>query len=94
MTPFVSDRIAAHALDELVQSLRTAIEIGDASIISMKGPRDLLEKLRSALADKGVAIDCFVEEAMDVRIALGSTVIETRLDDWMRRLATEAGDDR
>lgn len=90
LAPFVSSRIAARALNDLVDSLHTATRNVDAPVIRMTGPRDLIERLRLTLAQDDLVIAAEEREGVDMRIEIGPTLIETRLEDWMRSLTAQA----
>jgi hypothetical protein len=86
LRPFVAQKIADRATDELILSVRQAIKSDDARALTISGPADLLDKIGFALAKEDVAMKRIVSDAVDVRVEFQTTVVETCLDSWMHNL--------
>lgn len=90
LTPFISAQISAHVMEDLIAAVRAGLSDEGSPAIEIAGPRDLLEKLSGALAEERIRITLRENDAIDVRVAFGSTLIETCLGQWMARFAIEA----
>lgn len=89
LTPFVSREIAAQALDETIMAARAALADENAPAISLRGPKDLLDKMRESLNSAKIAMAAQESDDVDLSVDMSKTRIETRLGDWMRRLSDE-----
>lgn len=90
LTPFISEQISNRVLEELIAAVRAGLSDEESPAIEMAGPRDLLEKISGALADESLRIKRHENDAIDVRVAFGSTMVETCLGQWMAQFAIEA----
>jgi hypothetical protein len=86
LAPFVAREIEEMAQAELIDATRRAFADQDAPAIRLEGPRDLIERIARAFADQSAAVTLIEADSIDVKIDLSHTRLETRLDDWMRRL--------
>jgi hypothetical protein len=84
LTPFVGEAVR----EEAVRQLRAAVDdlIATSHGISMEvsGPEDLLDAVRASLSGAGVAVSYIVNEASDVQIKAGGSIVETRIAEWLR----------
>lgn len=92
LAPFVSREIAVQALDEAIMAARTALADESSPAIALRGPKDLLDKMRKSLVAAKIAVTAQESDDVDIRIDMAKTRIETRLGDWMRRLSDEGID--
>jgi len=93
LAPFVSSEIARQTIEELIVSIRRAIANDRISVVTVTGPRDLIEKVGLAFADENVSVNLVESGDVDVAVDLSAVKMETRLAAWMRRLS-EAEQDK
>jgi hypothetical protein len=74
------------AVADLVESLTVPQAQDKAAAISICGAADLLEALRTRLDGKLGNVVYHPGEGCDVRVAVGQTVLETRVGAWMARI--------
>lgn len=94
ISPFVAREVTGRVTEDLIAALRTGLANDGASAMEIRGPRDLLEKIESALASEPVAISCHESDEVDARVTFASTTVETSLSDWMNLLLRERGEKR
>jgi hypothetical protein len=90
LTPFVSEQISRRVLDDLIAAVRAGLADVANPAIEISGASDLLERMRIALVEKELATTMRETDEIDARVTLGSTVIETRLSEWMSQLRAES----
>jgi hypothetical protein len=86
LKPFLATELHRRAIDDLVESLTVIRARDKATVIDVSGAADLLEALRTRLAGKLDNVTYHPSQACDVRVAVGQTVLETRLGAWMARI--------
>ena len=86
LTPFVVEKMLQKFVDDMIGAIRTGLADGASPAIDLSGPRDLLDKIGVALAERGLAVTLRESDDIDARVAIGSTLIETRRAEWMARL--------
>jgi len=91
LSPFVAREIMARVMDDLVTTLRMGLSIGGATMMEIRGPKDLIENMKSALSDENVALTLHESDEVDAQVTFSSTTVETSLIDWMKRLSDERG---
>lgn len=92
LTPFVSRRLSALILDDLVTTVRAGLANESAPAVEISGPPDFVGKLGAALAHEGVAMTRRESDGIDATITFDATTIETRLGEWVARIAN--GEDK
>jgi hypothetical protein len=86
LEPFVARGILESLLADFMATLRTVLADRDSPPIQLSGPRDLLDILRARLARENVTVSYAEIDRIDVEAKIGSTVIETCMGEWIRKL--------
>jgi hypothetical protein len=90
LEPFLVEQVRHRAVSELSAQLR-ALVARDASLaLCVSGPADLLEALRATLADGVAGLTYQPNEACELRIEAGPSVLETRLAPWLAAIREAA----
>jgi flagellar biosynthesis/type III secretory pathway protein FliH len=84
LTPFVSQSVRQEAIRQLRATIDDLIAANRGISLEVSGPEDLLDAMRSSLSNAGVAVSYIVNEASDVQIKAGGSIVETRIAEWMR----------
>lgn len=86
--PFLVPAMRSRALDELATLIGAALAAGDVPLLRVSGAPDLIEALRSRLAaDAPVSFE--PAAGTEVTVTAGATLLETRIEAWLARLADE-----
>lgn len=85
LKPFLMERVKQAAIEDLCASLEGLLTREVSRTINVSGPEDLLEALRTRLADTA-AVTYTCSNECDVRVLVGQTQIETRLGAWFSRI--------
>ena len=86
LVPFAAESIRRAALDELTETL-AALLAGDGCRLTVGGPADLIEALRTRLGPRAQSIEFHPADALDIRASTGETVVETQIGAWLGRLS-------
>lgn len=88
LTPFVSRRLSAQIMEDLLTTVRAGLANDKAPGVDISGPPDLIADLGAALGQEGVALTRRESDGIDATITFDTTTIETRLGEWVARLAS------
>jgi hypothetical protein len=91
LTPFLQDAVRERAVAELASAVKALLAGQPAGTLQVAGPDALLDALRSRFAELPAAIEYVASEGGDVRIACGSTLVESKLQSWAERLREAVG---
>ncbi len=86
LKPFVTHRVLKQSLDDFVETVGSAVADKANPLVELQGPSDLLEVVSERLFHDGVAIRATENGGGDLVARINSTRIETRMDEWVRRL--------
>jgi len=86
LAPFLTAELRRQAVADLRRDLEILLAKEAGIALSISGPKDLLDALRSQLADGLGAIAYLPNEACDVRVSAGQTVLQTRLEGWVGKI--------
>ncbi len=87
LQPFLADAVRDKAVAALVEQISALTSSSPVPVFRISGPADLLELVRAQLdAARRTGIDYQVTDAVEVRVVVDQTVIETRVSAWMERL--------
>ena len=89
LEPFLEEAIRHAAVAELRQAVSDLVASGAGGRIAVSGPQDLLDGLAAALDRSGTSadrLDLTPSQAVEVAIMADSSVVRTRLGDWMGAL--------
>lgn len=87
LAPFVAEQVRRTAVDELSATLSALLTDGSARTMVVRGPHDLVERLRPKLVADAASIRFEVTASADIRVATGETIVETQIAAWLDRLA-------
>lgn len=86
LTPFVGEAVREEAVRQLRTAVDDLIATNRGISIEVSGPEDLLDAMRASLSGAGVAVSYIVNEASDVQIKAGGSIVETRIAAWLRSI--------
>ncbi|MGJ0391818.1 MAG: hypothetical protein ACR650_03535 [Methylocystis sp.] len=86
LKPFLTHRALKQSLDDFVEAVGSVVADQANPVIELQGPADLLEVVCERLSREGVAIRATENGGADLVARINSTLIETRMDEWVRRL--------
>jgi len=84
--PFLTVAAREKAVAELGRQIRTLVAGDSAVALSISGPADLLQAVRSALPCGLNVVDFEENDDCEVRVRADGTLIETRLRGWLEGL--------
>lgn len=90
LRPFLTEQAVEKAIDGLAAQIRRVLADPDHPVLTVSGPADLLARVSAALAAEAGAVSFQPDERADIRVVAGTTLLETRIQDWIGRL-TEGG---
>ncbi|MEN3794416.1 hypothetical protein [Fulvimarina sp. MAC3] len=89
LKPLAINTRQRQCIDELVRSIALAAYDGQAISVKASGSVDLLGHLEAALGERAAHVTFNPsDEAKDVKIEIGQTVLQTRLGEWRSALET------
>ncbi len=83
LRPFIADAARREALRQLRATLDELIANNPAITFDISGPEDLLDSIRGSLPAAMASASFVINEATDVQIKAGSSLIETRIAAWL-----------
>ncbi|MBI1867129.1 MAG: hypothetical protein HYS06_02325 [Methylocystis sp.] len=86
LEPFVVQGVREQMVGGFVAQVRTLLADRKAPVIQLSGPMDLLNAVCARLNSADVATNVTETDEVDVKARLDSTVIETRMQEWMHYL--------
>jgi len=86
LRPFVVDAVRRKSVDQLVEHVAALLRGRERPFIEIRGPVDLLARLREAFPPSTAAIDYIPDDSIDVKVAAGETMIESQLALWVTRI--------
>ncbi|HEY8163089.1 MAG TPA: hypothetical protein VIF34_12605 [Methylocystis sp.] len=86
LKPFLTHRALKQSLDDFVEAVGSVVADQANPVVELQGPADLLEVVCERLSREGVAIRATENDGADLVARINSTLIETRMDEWVRRL--------
>ena len=86
LEPFIAAEMRTRAIADLAEGLGVLLAQERSAAVSIAGAPDLLDALRGRIEGKVENVSYHPNEACDVRVTIGQTVLETRLDAWMARI--------
>jgi hypothetical protein len=90
LRPFIGAALRDKAVDELADAIRLMLRGGDQAVFEVSGAPDLIAALRGRLAGATAAIAFTPNSSADVRIVTDQTIIESRIEAWVRRIEARA----
>jgi hypothetical protein len=90
----LTEEVARNAVDQLARAVAAALADREAFRLRISGPQSLLEALRLALGSHAERAEFTENQALDVTVALDSTLFETRISEWAGALSDALAGDR
>jgi hypothetical protein len=87
ITPFIADALRTQMTESLRELFTSLVFDKQSAAIRVSGPRDVLLALSKRLGDHGPSVEFVPNDATDVSILVGDTMIETQLEAWIGHLA-------
>ena len=81
LEPFVRASLRTKAVAELRDALETLLANGTGAAITVSGPADIVESLRTAFAGKAT-LNVLAADSPEVTVLAGDTVIRSQLQAW------------
>lgn len=91
LAPFLSQEVAAKAVTDLADLLKTAIAEGDAGTITLKGPRVLFDLLLARMPEAAGVLRHVEADDLDLSAELDGTVLVTRISAFAASLKKVLG---
>lgn len=91
IAPLISEQIAAKAVSDLADLLRTAILSGEAATVTVKGPRGLFDVLVGNMPEVAGSLRHVEADDLDLSVDIGETVLVTRISAWTASLKKVLG---
>lgn len=82
LRPFLAEEVRTRAMVQLSATLNDMLSKGDYAAISVSGPYDLIEAIKSRLKGDGEAIAFTEGEGPNVTITADETILEARIGAW------------
>lgn len=86
LQPFLAEQARETAIDGLARQIRRILADPDHPVLTVSGPADLLGRVSAVLAAEAGAVSFQPDGRPDIRVVAGTTLIETRIQDWIGRL--------
>jgi hypothetical protein len=86
LKPLLIAEVHRRAVAELAEALDGLLAKGDLLSVTVTGPSDLLEALRTHLQGTFDSVHYVTAESLDVRIVAGETILETCIGAWVRAI--------
>lgn len=86
LRPFLAEGAREMALRDLIEQLGRILTDPNHPALTISGPADLLARVSAALAYDAGSVSFRPDGHPDVRVVAGTTIIETRIQEWIARL--------
>lgn len=86
LTPFLTHNALTHSLEDFIGAVRSAALDQTNPLVELQGPPDLLEVARERLSQEQISLRTIETNSVDIAARINSTLIETRMEEWVRRL--------
>lgn len=86
LTPFLTHSALTHSLEDFIETVRSAALDEANPLVELKGPPDLLDVARERLSQEQISLRTIETDGVDIAAKINSMLIETRMEEWVRRL--------
>jgi hypothetical protein len=86
LRPFLGEAIRVQATVELRSILHDLVTKTPGIALEISGPEDLLAAIRESLADSVATVSYVANEARDVQVKAGASILETRIAAWLGQI--------
>lgn len=84
LRPFMAEAVRERAIGELRAILNELIAGSSGITIEIAGPEDLLGAVRESLSASVATVSYIANDACDVQIKAGASILETRIAAWLK----------
>lgn len=89
LCPFLSREIVDNVVDDLIIAVRQGLSNESAPAVTVTAPKDLLEKIQQMLKAENIAVAARESDHVDAHVAFASTIVESRLGEWIGKLSAQ-----
>lgn len=86
LRPFLEQAIRAQAIVELRATLQELVGKTAGITLEISGPEDLLAAVRASLPESITMVSYIANEACDVQVKAGASILETRIAAWLGQI--------
>jgi hypothetical protein len=84
--PFLVSAVREQAIAELRATLQELLAANPEGALEISGPEDLLEAVRASLSASVATVSFVANEACDVQVKAGASIVETRMAAWLKHI--------
>jgi flagellar biosynthesis/type III secretory pathway protein FliH len=84
LKPFLAQALRDQAIGQLRAIVNDLIAANPGITLEISGPEDLLDAIRTSLSSSVGNASYVVNEACDIQVKAGASVIETRISAWLK----------
>jgi hypothetical protein len=84
--PFLSKAICTQAITELRSTLEQLVASSPGISLEISGPEGLLGGIRASMPGSIAAVSYIANEACDVQVKAGESLLETRISAWLKQI--------
>lgn len=84
LRPFLAQAVRAQAIEQLRAVIQDLVGNNPGLSLEVSGPEDLLQAVREYLPPSVAAVSFVANDAVDVQIKAGASLLETRIAAWMK----------
>jgi hypothetical protein len=84
LRPFLAQAVRDQAIGQLRTIVHELVATNSGIALEISGPEDILNAIRTALSASLASATYVVDEASDVQVKAGTSVIETRISAWLK----------
>jgi len=82
LAPLLGEALTARAIEDLARMVAEGLQAGEGLTITVKGPENLFEKLKSHFAEPAPVFRHVEMQDVDLTVEFGETVLVTRMAAW------------
>ena len=86
LRPFLDQAIRVQAIVELRATLQELVGKTPGITLEISGPEDLLAAVRASLPASSATVSYIANEACDVQVKAGASILETRIAAWLNQI--------
>ena len=86
LRPFLDQAIRVQAIVELRATLQELVGKTPGITLEISGPEDLLAAVRASLPASNATVSYIANEACDVQVKAGASILETRIAAWLDKI--------
>lgn len=86
LRPFLDQAIRVQAIVELRATLQELVGKTPGITLEISGPEDLLAAVRASLPASNATVSYTANEACDVQVKAGASILETRIAAWLDKI--------